>query len=189
MSDATAAPAPAPAPDDASIGQALGAAGACPVVEDADGKLWSVGWPTQRAKGELEQIVVQAARQNLNDLRGVLPEEEWEEESRALRAQLVGRHWQTWGSLWSTVTDGPDGLPLFMLALMRPRHPKATIADAKRLWLDANEDCRTALAMVVPDFFEMLAAQLPAGDAGRRTVAARARTAIGELLALPTLTD
>ena len=177
MSDAT----------DGSIGAALGAAGAAPVVAHA-GKVWTVGHPTQRAKTELEQLVVQASQQALDDLKPALRPAQWEAKRVELDAQLFGRHWQTWGSLWSTVTNGPQGFPLFLLSLARPHHPEMTVADAEALWANANRACRLALMVVVPDFFDLLAAYLPADDAGKRALAEQMRADLLTALARPTLT-
>jgi hypothetical protein len=146
---------------------ALGAAVAPPEVMYA-GKPWKIGHPTQEAKAELEKLVVQVAEQSLADLRGALSAVRYAALEQQLDDRIYARHWQTWGSLWQEVCNGPLSFPLFLLSLMKPHHPTATIADAQALWLNANRPCRHAIAMVLPDFFDLLAASLPADASERR---------------------
>jgi hypothetical protein len=171
------------------VGAALGDGGACPTVIDlADGKVWTVGHPTQRAKSELELFVIAAAKKNLEDMRPALSEDEYAQEKELLRLQLFGRHWQTWGPLWASVTNGPLGDAAFLASLAKPHHPEMTLETAERLWLSANDDCRLALLIVVPDFFELLVKYLPANDASKTALAGRMRTEVAARLARPTLT-
>lgn len=146
---------------------ALGAAVPPPEVTYA-GKPWKIGHPTQEAKAELEKLVVQVAEQSLLDLKDTLSPARYAERERRLDDRIYARHWQTWGSLWQEVCNGPLSFPLFLLSLLKPHHPAATIADAQDLWLNANRPCRHAIAMVLPDFFDLLAASLPAEATERR---------------------
>src|SRR5262249_26118772 len=139
----------------------LGDAGPCPTIADGT-KTWNIGHPTQRAKAELELLVVQAATKNLDDLKDVLPKKEWELEKSKLSGLIRGRAWQTFGQLWAEQVNGPLADALFLLSLAKPHHPEMTLADAERLWLDENDQCRVALGIVVPGFFDLLMAWLPA---------------------------
>lgn len=149
---------------------ALGDAGPCPTIERG-GKTWTVGHPTQRAKAELEKLVVEVSQATLDDLKGMLPPAKWDEKEAKFDALLFSRQWQTWGTLWFEVANGPQSYPLFLLSLMRPHHPEATVRDAEALWRDANRACRAALVMVVPGFFDLLTAYLPAEADGRQAQA------------------
>lgn len=145
-----------------------------------NGKPWRIGHPTQGAKAELEKLVVQVAEQSVDDLKGVLPAARHAALVKRLDDRIMARQWQTWGPLWSETVNGPLSFPLFLLSLMKPHHPEATVADAQSLWLGVNRECRNALVMVLPGFFDLLAASLP-GDAADR--AASAREMVAELLA------
>lgn len=158
---------------------ALGAATG-PVEVAHNGKTWRVGHPTQRAKAELEKLVVAVAEQSLADLKDVLPAARYAAKEKRLDDLLYARQWQTWGALWTEVVNGPLSFPLFLLSLMRPHHEAATVEDAQALWLGANRACRNALVLVLPGFFDLLAAQLPADQAERKGAA---EAWAGELLA------
>jgi hypothetical protein len=172
---------------DPGIGPALGDAGAHPTVT-LDGKTWTVGHPTQKAKSELELFVIAAAKKNLADLRPTMSEAEWVQEQEELRLQLYGRAWQTWGKLWAALTNGPLGDALFLASLLKDQHPEVTLDAAERLWLGANDDCRLALSIVVPDFFALLVMYLPANETSKRALAERMRAEVTARLARPTLT-
>jgi hypothetical protein len=152
------------------------------------GRAWKIGHPTQLAKAELEKLVVQVAEQNLADLKGVLSPASYAAKEKRLDGLVFARAWQTWGELWSETMNGPQSFPLFLLSLMRPHHPAATVADAEALWLGANRACRNALVMVLPGFFDLLASTLPAEAGDRQRAAAEARAEILSRLRLPTLT-
>lgn len=166
---------------------ALGDAGPCPAVEH-NGTRWTVGHPTQRAKAELEKLVVEVSQATLDELKPMLPRAKWLEKEAKFDAILFARQWQTWGSLWSEVCNGPLSYPLFLLSLMRPHHPEATVRDAQSLWLEANRACRTALVMVVPGFFDLLTAFLPAEEGDRRKQAEAMKAEMLASLERPTLT-
>jgi hypothetical protein len=158
---------------------ALGAAVAPPEVVAA-GKAWKVGHPTQEAKAELEKLVVQVAEKNLADLRGVVSDRKFAALEAKLDDAILSRQWQTWGALWTEVCNGPLSFPLFILSLMKPHHPQASVADAEALWVNENRACRNALVVVLPGFFDHLAASLPADESTRRE---GARQWAGEMLA------
>jgi hypothetical protein len=148
------------------VAQVIGAFGPCPEILHK-GKVWKVGWPTQKAKAELETLVVKVSKENLAQLRDAYTEEEYREEDAALRALIRGGHFKTWGSLWRTVNDSPDGMPLFLCSLLKAHHPDITIATARELWTESPEDAVDALVQVVPDFFTLLIASLPETEEAR----------------------
>lgn len=165
----------------------LGDAGPAPTVA-FNKKTWTIGHPTQRAKAELEKLVVDVSRQNLEDLKDVLSPGEWQAERKQLSLHIHSRAWQTFGELWNAVVNGPLGDVLFLLSLARPHHPDMTVADARALWLGVNDDCRDALTMVVPSFFDLLAGEIPASDADRRKAAGEMKAELLRRLARPTPT-
>lgn len=142
------------------IGPSLGDAGSCPTIK-MPSKTWSVGHPTQRAKGELELLVAQVALANLEKMQRVLSKAKYLEKCAALDAKIEGGHHQTWGSLWTSVNSGPDGNNLFLLSLLRERHPEAELSDAIAMYSDEPRQVKLALAIVVPSFFALLVAHLP----------------------------
>lgn len=156
---------------DTTVTNLLGDAGASPTVS-YKGKTWTIGHPTQKAKADLEILVVERAKQNLEDARPALTEEEYAAERKDLSAHIKARTWKTFGELWNALCSGPCGNPLFLLTLMRPHHQDATYQDAETLWLNANADCCDAMAVVVPGFLDQLASEIPAEDAARRQMAA-----------------
>ena len=64
---------------------------------------------------------------------------------------------------------------------------RATVADARALWLGANRRCRNALAAVLPGFFDLLAADLPAEEGDRREAARQITADLLAALREPTL--
>lgn len=167
---------------------ALGDAVPPPEVTFA-GKAWKIGHPTQRAKAELEKLVVEVSEQAMADLKGVISAAKYKAREERLDALVFSRQWQTWGTLWSEVINGPLSFPLFLLSLLRPHHPAATVKDAESLWLGANRPCRNALVMVLPGFFALLTATLPGEAEDQREAAAAWSREILAVLVLPTLTD
>ncbi len=160
------------------VGPILGASGACPTIDYA-GKVWKVGHPTQKAKGELECLVAACAYENVEKLRGVLPAALFKQKSDELDRQIFGGQQRTWGPLWSAVNSGPDGTPLFLLSLLRQNHEAATMADARGMWRDKNREVNLALAQVIPDFFTLMADDLPVPPEQRAELIA---TSIAEFL-------
>ncbi len=160
------------------IGPILGASGASPTIDYA-GKVWKVGHPTQKAKSELECLVAACAYENVEKLRGVLPAALFKAKSDALDQQIYGGQQRTWGPLWSAVNSGPDGTPLFLLSLLRQHDEKATLADARGMWRDKNREVNLALAQVIPDFFTLMADDLPVPPEQRAELIA---TSVAEFL-------
>ncbi len=169
----------------AGVAAELGDAGPCPVVE-CRGKTWQVGWPTQRAKAQLEFLVVQQAKANLESLRPVLSAADWKAEQDSLTAAIRGGHWKTWGSLWQNVCDGPDTNNLFLASLLRERHPDATLGDAEVLWVESAEQVKDALAQVVPLFFALLVTRLSATPEQKALMVAQSTAQFLVSLSLPT---
>jgi hypothetical protein len=162
----------------------LGDAGPCPTISYL-GKTWSVGWPTQRAKAELEFLVVKAAKRNLELLRPVLGENEYRAEEKELKLALQGGHWKTWGPLWNAVNGGPDTNTFFLLSLLRERHPEATFEDAEGMWLTATDAVREAFMLVVPSFYTLLVKCLPGTPEERAETLAESVSQLRRLLNFP----
>ncbi len=150
----------------------LGAAGPCPVVT-YKGKPWSIGWPTQRAKATLENLVFLIAKRNVEQLKSVMPPHEFAIEQAALSSMIRGGKYRTWGPLWVEVNNGPDGNTLFLLSLLRENHPEATFADAEGMWAESTDDVQTALAQVIPGFFKLLVAAAPGTPEQKAEILAR----------------
>ncbi len=166
------------------VGLELGDAGPCPVVT-YNGKPWSVGHPTQRAKATLEGLVAQVATRNIEELKAFYTPQQYKEEMEQLRASIRGGHHRTWGPLWLAVNGGPESNVLFLLTLLRERHPEATLNDAEGMWSDCNEDAKTAMAMVVPSFYALLVKSLPGTPEHRAELLAKSVTQFLESLNLP----
>lgn len=147
-------------------GPALGAAGPCPAIDYA-GKSWAVGHPTQRAKAELELLVIDAAQRNIDQRKGRLSKDQYEAKCAALDLQVQGGHHRTWGPLWRAVNAGPDGTKLFLLSLLREHQPDATFADVDGMFRDAGRQTTRALAVVMPIFFSLLVTEMPVGPEER----------------------
>lgn len=155
----------------AAVGLALGDAAALPTITFA-GKRWTVGAPTGRAKSALEELVVEIATANVERLQKVLSPAKYAAKVKELDKQIDGGHYVTWGELWRTVSDGPDGRPAFLCALLRERHPdgEATMDVARQMWLRETRQVRRALARVVPTFFDLLLQYLPAEEEEREVL-------------------
>lgn len=153
------------------ISPVLGAAGPCPTVVH-QGKTWTVGHPTQKAKAWLEKLVAASALETVNELKDVLPSDEWAAEKAKVDKQIFAKQHRTWGPLWTTVTSGEDGDAIFLLSLLKLHHPEATMADARELHLNANQDVGLAFAEVLPSFFTILTETYPVIAEDRPAVAA-----------------
>jgi len=136
----------------ASVSQMLGDAGACPTVTLGE-KVWEVGWPTQRAKTTLEQLVIQVAKANVAELKDVLSDAELRAEESAISSAIRGGHHKTRGELWNAVCSGPESVAVFFCAMLRERQPKATVEDAKALIRENPREVMDAMTQVAPDFF------------------------------------
>lgn len=146
---------------DLSVQDVLGAAGEPPRVV-ADGKTYTVGFPTQRAKARLEELVAASAVAAVADLKAALPPAAYAEQWAEVKELIRRREYRTGGSLWAEAMAGPGGGVLFLLALLRECHPDATEADARRLLAAAPEQVEAALARVTPVFIRAVAADLGA---------------------------
>lgn len=168
----------------AALGPAAG-----PIDIPHAGKTWRLGHPDQRAKAELEKLVVALAEDNLAASKEVVSAARYAALEKRLDDHMLARRWQTWGDLWAQTVNGPDGFTLFLLSLLRPHHEGATLTDARALWLSANRRCRGALVMVLPGFFDLLAADLPAEEGDRREAARKMAVEVLANLQQPMLTD
>lgn len=146
---------------------ALGAEVPPPVVQ-WNGKAWSIGHPTQNAKALLERLVLQSVEANLEASRGVLSDRRFAQEDAKVSAIVQGRTWATFGAAWLAAMNGPMSFPLFLTSLAQQHHPEFTPELAQRMWLEKNRECRSALVQVLPDFFPILLADLPADDETRK---------------------
>lgn len=157
-------------PDEpAAVGLALGDAAALPTIT-LGGKKWTVGAPTGRAKSALEELVVEIATANVERLQRVLSPAKYAAKVKDLDRAIDGGHYVTWGELWRAVSDGPDGRPAFLCALLRERHDDATMAVAREMWLRETRQVKRALARVVPSFFDLLLQHLPAEEEERKQI-------------------
>lgn len=150
----------------AGIGDVLGAAGACPEVVSG-ATVWKVGHPTQKAKAALEELAASKAVANVRAMRDVLPAEDYAEMWDETRADLQAGAFKTWQKGWKRVVMGGGGEHLFLLALLREHHPKATEADALALAAEEPEQVAAALARVVPGFLSVLLDGVPIPPARR----------------------
>lgn len=139
---------------------ALGASGACPTVTSGD-RTWTVGWPTQKAKTELEGLVVEVAIDNIERLKKYLSPTKYEQKCADVDRQIDAAQYLTGGALWRTHVAGRDGGALFLCALLREHHQDATLADARLLMSTEPRQVRHALARVVPPFFTLLVDAMP----------------------------
>lgn len=151
------------------VGPVLGDAGPAPSF-DWDGRTWTLGHPVQRAKAELERLVRQYVCAELEEMRGVWPEPKFAAKEAELDERIYGGQCKTWGGLWLAATDGPDGNALFLLSLLRGRHPEATLDDARVMWNASPRPLRHAFAEVIPGFFGHLLRFLP-GEPGAKAAA------------------
>lgn len=161
-----------------SIQQTLGAAGACPEIV-LDGKTWTIGHPTQRAKAVLEELAAARAVGEVRALKNALPPDAYAETFRELTASIAAGEYKTWAAGWQRVVFGPGGSGLFLLSLLREHQPRATEADALHLATAAPDETTAALARVIPGFFELLLAGLaltPDQQAALRTAVDQAVT-------------
>ncbi len=145
---------------DGGVISALGDAGVCPKITLGK-EVWHCGHPTQKAKAELELLVLQTAEENLEKTKRALSPSRYAEKLKELNTAIDGGAYQTGGSLWAAINGGPKGQALFLTSLLRERHDNATVADAVKLWANVPEQVCRALAVVVPDFFRVLAEDLP----------------------------
>lgn len=168
-----------------SVGDVLGASGACPTVE-ACGKVWRVGWPTQRAKACLEELAAAKAVSEVRALKPALPPDAYAELFGELIAGISSGAYRTWGSGWQRVVFGGGNSHLFLLSLLRENHPGATEQEAKDVAAGDPDGVAAALARVVPGFFDVLLRGVPLPPEQMEQARAAARTLAAELLRTPT---
>lgn len=158
-------------------GAALGGKGSpCPTVQFW-GRTWKIGWPTQEAKQCHEILVAQHAEAELESRRALYTPAKMAVKERALELQLNAGDHRVYGSLWSATVDGPDGMPLFLLSLLREHHPNATIEEARALWSSGSLSVRLAMAQVMPPFAVLLVSLSPRIQEADRPVKAMELTA------------
>lgn len=174
------------------VGLELGDAGPAPVVTYRK-KSWKVGFPTQKAKAELEGLTIIAARRNLAQSKPYFDAESYKREEEMLRAAIQGGYWKTWGSLWQSVNSGPDSNTLFLLSLLKQNHPEATWEDAEGMWAEEAEQVKDAMAQVIPSFYAILVKAMPGTPENRAEILAKSvaefLTAINRLPSLPTASN
>jgi hypothetical protein len=138
----------------------LGDAGACPEVE-LNGKAWKIGHPTQRAKAALEELAAAKAVSEVVALKGVVPPAAYAEMFADVMRGIKTGAYKTFSPGWVEQATGPAGGALFLLSLLRERHPEATEEDAVALAAAKPDEVQAALARVLPPFFEALLATAP----------------------------
>lgn len=137
------------------VGVMLGSAGPCPECHHA-GKVWKVGYPTQKAKKRLELLVKKLVLDEVREMKGVLDAASYDELYKSKSDNL--KSYETWRPGWvAAVTDHANS-HLFLWSLLSEHHPAATEADIKGLRDGAPEEVGAALAQVLPDFFHLLLA-------------------------------
>lgn len=159
--------------DEPGIVQTLGAHGACPTITHS-GATYTVGHPTQRAKAELELLVLKAARDNVEDAKAALTAEEYAAEQAALRVAIQTGAYKTWKPLWAAMWDGLDRIPMLLCACIKTKHPDFTLAQMRVVFAQESEQCLDALDAVMPPFFALLMDSLPVSAAGKEAEATAA---------------
>lgn len=158
------------------VGVVLGAAGAAPEIRSG-GKTYTVAHPTQRAKARLEKIVKAAALNEVRELKGVLDPAAYQEAFAEAVKSLPD--YKTWGPGWQRVVFNPANGHLHLWSLLQEHHPDADEALALELSRGAPEEVAAALAQTLPDFFQMLLAEVE--DKLPPETAAEVRGALAEL--------
>lgn len=143
-------------------GDALGAAGAAPTVE-WNGKTYTLGHPTQRAKDRYCESLVDAeaaALKALADRRLITPAK-YDERLESLGARIDRLEHRTGGPLWLEYAAGSKvqtGLELFVWSLFREHHDDVTPADVRAMFAGCPALVKLAVRRVLPGFFDDLAA-------------------------------
>lgn len=157
---------PDTAPDDtpAAVGDALGAAGACPAI-DFNGKAYRLGHPTQQAKARFEQAVVDAELSNFRTqlARGFVTQAEYDEKIDRLGGQCDRREHAVGGPLWLKYTVGREvmaGWQLHVWSLFAENHGDITPADVRAMMADDPAALRLLVRRTVPPFFEWVGGAL-----------------------------
>lgn len=124
---------------------------------ECSGKTWTIGRPTRAAKDVLGKLIVQSAWSRVEELREYLPQAYQESKDELVR-QIGAGDFKPGGKCWMSAFNGPDGNTLFLLSLLKDKHPAATPDDARKLLAESADSVTVALAVLVPDFFDLLAA-------------------------------
>jgi hypothetical protein len=123
------------------------------------GATWGVARPTRGARDVLDKLVAEAAWAEVEALQALAPRAFQTAATEYVRAAGAGEY-RAGGKGWLAVVNGPKGNTLFLLALLREKHPAATAADARALIAGKKEAVEAALAVLGPRFFGLLA-ELP----------------------------
>ncbi len=164
MSDETTPP--------ASVSAALGNAGSLPEIR-WDGRTYAVALPCPAVLSKAERMVPRLAREYLNELRDVLDPADWAKDDEMLRLAVAGGKWAYGHPLFRAVSEGPDGDALVLWACIALKHPAVTMADVRRMQVEAADDCDLALLEVTPLFFVAGSMSARASPERRRALAAR----------------
>lgn len=159
-----------------SVQDVLGAAGEPPRFAWR-GKEYKVGFPTQRVKARLEELIAGAETAAVQALRGVIPPTDFADQLARLGRQLRTREHRTRdGSLWQRYMVGEEavtGFQLFLLALLREHQPDVTEDDLRAMLAEGGEFLLLAADRVVPGFFTWLEAELGAPKGTTAELAAK----------------
>lgn len=147
--------------DGTDIGDILGTAGAPPEIE-CNGRVWRIGFPTQRAKTRLNELLIGITEDELESMEGVVSPKRFKKLEDSFNADLKSGKYKTWGDGWANALGSQRGGIAFFLSLLRENHPDATEADALLLLRECGEKCQRAMLRVAPPFFSALADDHPA---------------------------
>jgi len=155
-----------------SVTESLGDAGASPEIVLHD-QVWRIGHPTQRAKSELENLAIRQATKEILDARPLVGEAAYQEMMTSHRRAMAAKEYRTFGPGWQAVITGPDGHVLFLLALLRERHPEAHEGIARELLTSRGDEVAVALMQVAPPFCELLVSEMTASAEEKAQVLAK----------------
>lgn len=162
---------------------ALGEAGACPKIE-WQGKTYTVGHPTQKAKALFEDGIVESEKRGLDSLlaRRLITAAKYDERLESLGKKIDRREHAAGGALWMQYAVGSDaesgaGTMLFFWSLIAQHHDGFTLDDCRQMAEESAASVKLALRRVVPAFFqavgEVLRLPPEAMEALRAAVAAQ----------------
>jgi hypothetical protein len=136
-----------------SITDVLGDAGPPVTVTDPAGKVWTVGFPTQRAKARYEQLVLDREKKIVLAQKAILPPDDYERRVDKLAEQVNERAFVTGKPLWLKHATTPVGWLVWVQSLLAEHHPDVTFEQTRELLGTTADDVRLALGLVVPSFF------------------------------------
>ena len=145
---------------DGDLNATLGESGACPEIVH-NGKTWKVGYPTQKAKAILNNLVVAYASAEIQTASESLPPALYQQMLSDFTTKIGQRYYKTWHQGWIEIAMGQDGDILFLLSLVKLHQPNATENDARMLFEECGPMVQTAMAQVMPVFFQILEADYP----------------------------